>query len=272
MWHMGAFKCFAIGLLLVSFQGLAQTNSLQDKILPLQLNGAEISLMKTYIDSFSLEASKSELKQEVNSPQFLNEVKDLFSQFKSKLILKSATIEQESCANSLDTKIGINIQGSGSFKDFSQEIVNIENLRCLENKKNKSTQQIAEIILNDQFQLEAFENLKASKSNSDFSRTCQKTSVPWIGGSSYCFNTLFEIQNNTALILSIADTSENGSSAPIYLRWSGVLIHRLSDGKIKMYSVAYGRGPTIPFKSLAKKIMASQETKYSEVLESWINR
>lgn len=259
----------AVGCLLGSLNGLAQSQSMKNRISELSLNNAEISMLMAFVKQSSGNSIATSQKNENASALFLMKAEDLFSQFKSRLILKTESLEKNICVNSLDSKIGVDNQEKGLFKIFVDDLVNIESSRCLENQKNKSVQQIAEIVLSDNFQLKAFENLNFSNTTSDFSRTCQKTSVPLIGNSRYCFNNLIEIEGDTALIVSIADSSENDNTAPIYLRWSGMLIQKKSDDKILMYSLAYGRGPTIPFKPIAKQIMNSQESKYTVTLTNW---
>lgn len=233
-------------------------SQLEEQITKIELSDKEIALAKSFQ---SLQDSQS----------FQQSLEDTFAKFKLKIIaalqLNSAHM---GCKESLDAKLGVDFGGALDFKDFTSELVYVESTRCLPNPKNLSVEQVQQLIISDEFQLQALKNLKTSSTVLSLQRSCQTTWVVAIGSSEYCFNWTAEGDSNTGMNFSLADFSAANASAPVYLRWSGMIVKKLNNGSLKIYSLAYGRGPKIPFKFLAKGIIESQENAYAASLKNWL--
>jgi hypothetical protein len=254
-----AIKKQANELILASFLFFvgAKADPFDDHLDQVQLKDKELSLV-------------SKFPGIKDAAGFRDSAQELFSQYKRRLLNQEKNMDPQSCKESLNAQIGFDFATNSEFKKFLSNMVNVEGLRCLDNPKSKSIAEVVQILINDKFQMQAFDSLTSSQTTADGLRTCQQTSVLLIGKSNYCYNTLVEQDDHSALILSVVDQSSPKASAPIYLRWAAILIQKMNDGRIKMYSLAYGRGPRIPLKFLAQKIMESKESNYTQALRRWM--
>lgn len=98
--------------------------------------------------------------------------------------------------------------------DFEGDMIRIEFIACLSTKLR--AQRLGEVLLSDRYQRRALDIV--TESNRSGARTCQKTSTPMVGRSSYCFESAELFDDGLFVTHSLIDSNTPGFSAPIFFR------------------------------------------------------
>lgn len=145
---------------------------------------------------------------------------------------------------------------SPSFvKDFEKEMLRVESASCLGAKNLDS---VFNVLMSDEFQKKTIMGLEKITSDLQTNRVCQDISVMAIGRSNYCFTQNIWKDTENFVIHSYNESNAANASAYVYFREMVTVIKKLKTGEVVVYNLTYGRGPNIPFHSLAIRLIKGQ--------------
>ena len=185
---------------------------------------------------------------------------NLLKIYKQQLLkgLKDSGVETDSaCATNTKVDFAKDLSRSSrnDEQEFESEILQLDSLDCF---ASGNLEKATSVFFSDSFQLKAFTDMQASKSDENSNRVCQKTSVLLLGNSDYCTQLSMWRDDSTVIVISINEYNAENVKAPVYLRLVSTVFHKTSDGRIKLYSLTYGRGPNLPFHSVVKSVVTKQ--------------
>ncbi len=140
---------------------------------------------------------------------------------------------------------------------FEKEILRIETLDCL---GSIDLEKVFAIFSSEAFQRKSISGLKSMSIDPNTNRVCQKTYILGLGTSDFCFTQDIWHSENMIVMHSFNETNQPTASAPVYFREVLTVFQKTMDNKILLYTVAYGRGPNLPFHGIIKNILSQQQS------------
>lgn len=143
-----------------------------------------------------------------------------------------------------------------SAADFEQGFLRIESANCL---GRLNLDKVFHAFMDGDLQRKTIQGLKKLTVDESTNRVCQETSIIAIGKSAYCFTQQIYKNDSKYVIHSFNDENASGVDAPVYYREVITVFEKLPSDDILVYTLAYGRGPNIPFQSIVKAVIKSQQ-------------
>lgn len=141
---------------------------------------------------------------------------------------------------------------------FENEFVRIESVDCL---GALNLDRVFNIFMSRDFQSRNIQGLRSNQVVESINQVCQETAIAFLGKSSYCFTQNIWRDANRYVIHSYNETNAANIQAPVYFREVITVLERLPDQQIRLYNLAYGRGPDLKAHSLVKSVIRKQQAK-----------
>ncbi len=162
------------------------------------------------------------------------------------------------CANNtrIDFLDSVFSNSPAAAAPFENNFLRIESVNCL---GRLNLDKVFNQFLDPEFNKRTIQGLKKITIDPNTNKVCHETSILAIGKSSYCFTQNIWKNEHKYVIHSFNEENAAGIEAPVYFRQVITVFEKLPSDEIIIYALAYGRGPNIPFKSLVKGVIKSQQ-------------
>lgn len=157
-----------------------------------------------------------------------------------------------------------------AIDDFEKGIVMIEAVGCL---NGKVAQEAMAESRKSSFQMSVVNELKSSAVNGPL--TCEKTSVPFLGSSQYCFTSIAASTESESYLFTqnVTNAPVAQASAPVFYRSIYMSFHEVGN-QTYSHTIAFVRGPAIPgiAKSTAKSRIQETQTRTFQKLNQIVGK
>ena len=186
----------------------------------------------------------------------------LHQQLKNKL---ANEIKNNECIKKRKVFFPSKITSSEIGKKFEKEIIQIETTDCLQ---ASSAEQIFKTLNGEDFLLKNIEGLTQVDFVPEDNLICQMTSVSFVGKSNYCFKQDIFRLGDHVIAHSYNVINKQPNSAMVYYREVLTLIQRIDqNGRFKLYTFVFGRGPDLPFHFIVNKAVEKQHQTMIQALQ-----
>lgn len=186
----------------------------------------------------------------------------LHQQLKNKL---GNEIKKTECAKKRKVFFPSKMTSFESGQKFEKEIIQIETTDCLQ---ANSAEQIFKTLNSEDFLLKNIEGLTQVSFLPSDNLICQMTNVSFVGKSNYCFKQDIFHLGDHVIAHSYNVVNKQPNSAMVYYREVLTLIQKMDqNGRFKVYTFVFGRGPDLPFHFIVNMAVEKQHQAMIQALQ-----